>query len=518
MGVERGRMASVWLSEVQRNPTSLPAVSVALALGVPIGITVAVLLAQAPLVWTFLLFAGVLALIPAFLVREPELYWLSVFLLSSSVDIKKTLVDGLDVIERMGLDPVTPTSQLVPEIRLSDLVFVILVLTWMVRLARHRATLQFPRFSLIFIAFLIWSVISSLQAEYPYLAFVELTNQVRYFVIFLYAVNNVKAPRMVMAVGCVLLALLAIQAAATGAQYAFGVGVVPAGAFGRSNVIDTSEHLNVVQGGGGRRAFGTVPSPRGTAGHLLLLLPWAPLVMMLDRRRWIRVSCLALFGIGSAALILTYSRAGLVGYIAGSLVGMLLLVRWGYISRRGVALCVLAVGLGAVVAGPLAISFINNRPDNVRVRMAQFRTTVDMIRDNLIVGVGPNNSAYAQRRYKRDGTSGIAVTDPSKVSDAQPIHSQHLTNLADTGLVGFALYVSFFFIVFWRAERLTRSQAALTRIAGAGLLIGGIALFVQFLADPMFEHSVFALLWFLCGVVWVIGERGEFGTLKQAAA
>jgi O-antigen ligase len=511
-------MPAMWLSEVQRHPTSFPAVSVALALGVPIGVVVAILLAQAPLVWTFLLFVAVLGLVPAFVVSQPALYWLSLFLLTSIVDIKKTLVDGLEVMDTLGLVAVTPTSQLVPEIRLSDLVLALLMLSWMVRLARHRATLHFPRFSLIFVAFLIWSAISTIQAEHPYLGFVEWTNQFRYFLIFLYAVNNVKGPRMLTAVGCVLLAILAIQAASTSARYVFGFGLVAAGAFGRADAVDTSEHLNVVRGGGGKRAFGTVPSPRGTAGHLLLLLPWAPLVALHYRRRWLSIACFGLFAAGTVALILTYSRAALIGYAVGGVVGLLLIVRWGYLSRRAFALCVLATVLASVVIAPIAVSFINKRPDNVRVRMAQFRTTFDMIRDNLIMGVGPNNSASTQRRYKRDGTSGMVVTDATKVSDMHPIHSQHLMNLAETGVVGFALYTGFFVIILRRANQLTHSPVTMTRLAGGGLLLGGIALGVQFLADPIFENSIFVLLWFLCGVVWMLGERGELSSRMQAAA
>lgn len=507
-------MPAMWLSELQRHPTSLPAISVALALGVPIAVTVSVLLAHAPLVWTFLLFAAILAVVPVFVVREPLWYWLSLFLLASIVDIKKTLLDGLHVMDALGLVAVTPTSQLVPEIRLSDLVLGVLLLVWMVRLARHRATLIFPRVSLIFIAFLIWSAISTLRAEHPYLGFVELTNQVRYFVIFLYAVNNVKDPRMLMLVGCVLLTILALETAATGARYKFGFGLVAAGSFGRADAVDTSEHLNIERGGGGKRAFGTVPSPRGTAGHLLLLLPWAPLVALHYRRRWLSAACLGLFAAGTVALILTYSRAAFIGYMVGVVIGLWLFVRWGYLSRRGLALCT----LGAVVVGgaisPVVVSFIEKRPDNVRVREAQFLTTFEMIKDNLIMGVGPNNSASTQRRYKRDGTSGAAVTDATKISDIHPIHSQHLANLAETGLVGFALYAGFFFVVFRRAARLTRSSETLKRVAGGGLLIGGVALSVQFLADPIFEHAIYALLWFLCGVVWALGDRPDVPTLK----
>ena len=42
------------------------------------------------------LLGGLLALIPALVLRDPLRYWLVVFLLASMVDVKKTLMDGLE--------------------------------------------------------------------------------------------------------------------------------------------------------------------------------------------------------------------------------------------------------------------------------------------------------------------------------------------------------------------------------------------------------------------------------------
>ena len=48
---------------------------------------------------------------------------------------------------------------------------------------------------------------------------------------------------------------------------------------------------------------------------------------------------------------------------------------------------------------------------------------------------------------------------------------------------------------------LTHAEDPLTRIVGAGYLIGTPGLFVQLLTDPMLEYSVLVLLWFLSGLV-----------------
>lgn len=504
------------INALQRHPSAWWALALALVAGMVLAGMVTALLSLAPLVWTAMLVAGLMALIPALIMREPSRYWLVLFLLTTMVDTKKTLLDGLVIMDTLDLVAVTPTSQLVPEIRLSDLVFVVLLLHWAVRLACHRTTLRMPWVSFLALAFMAWSALSTMLAMHPYLGIVEMTNQIRYFIVFLYVVNNIREQRTLVLVGCVLFAMLTIQAGLTGARYAFGFGSVVDGALGRTQAIDTSEHLNVVSGGGGKRAYGTVLSPRGTGAHLLLLLPWPVLVFLHSRQRWLRIMTGAAFAVGSLALLMTYSRAAFIGYLVATAIGMRLAIRWGYLSRRGVILVVLGVLVCAIAAAPGLTAFLNKRPDNVNVRMAQFKTAGAMLLDNFMLGVGPNNSAATQRRYAKHASSSDAVTDPTLKADIHPIHSQHLANLVELGIVGFTLYTGFFIFVIVHAAHLTHSSDALTRITGAGYLLGSSGLFVQFLADPIFEHSVLVLLWFLSGIVEVMRESTTSATQPGA--
>jgi O-antigen ligase len=413
------------------------------------------------------------------------------------------LIDGLAVMDALNLVAITPSSQLVPEIRLSDLVFAIMLLQWVVRLAQHRATLRMPRISFLLLALIIWSSLSSVFAMHPYLGFVEVSNQLRYFVVFLYAVNNIQGDRALVLVGCLLLAMLTVQSSMTGARYVLGFGPIPGG---RAGTVDTTEHLNVARDGGGKRAYGTVLSPRGTAAHLLLLLPWPVLTFLFCRRRWLRIVLAGVFMIGTVALIMTYSRSALLGYLVGGAIGLALALRWGILSRKVGVLVVLGSLVFAVVAAPVTKSYFDKRPDNINVRLAQYKTAGIIFLDNLVLGVGPNNSAATQRRYATGVSSGTAVADATKKADIHPIHSQHLANLVELGIVGFALYMGFFACVLLAAARLTRSDRELERILGGGYLISTSALFVQSASDPIFEHSVFVLLWFLSGIVVLARE------------
>lgn len=488
----------------------------ALVAGFLLAAMVTALLSFAPWVWTVLLLGGLLVFIPALLIRDPIRYWLVVFLLSTMVDVKKTLMDGLEVMDKLDLIAITPTSQLVLEIRLSDIVLVVLLLHWAVLLATHRTQLRLPRVSLLVLALMLWSALSSMLAMHPYLGFVEISNQLRYFVVFLYVVNNFGDRRSVILVGCVLLAMLSIQSGLTAARFTFGFGDVVGGELGRTQAIDTQEHLNIVSGGGGKRAYGTVLSPHGTAAHLLLLLPWPMLIFLHSRVRWLRLLSGGMFVAGTIALLQTYSRSAFLGYLLACTIGIVLAIRWGHITRRRVFLLLFVLLLGGIAAAPAIISFISKRPDNVQVRVAQFKTAGVMFLDNFVLGVGPNNSAATQRRYAKNASGSTATTDPTLKADIHPIHSQHLANLVELGIVGFALYYGFFLLVLVHAARLTLADEPLTRIVGAGYLIGTCGLFVQLLTDPMFQHSVYVLLWFLSGLVEAL--RGRTVSTASASA
>ena len=62
---------AVLLSEIQRHPTSLPALAVGAALGLPIAALVSILLIKGSVIWTLLLIVAVIGLLPVFVLREP---------------------------------------------------------------------------------------------------------------------------------------------------------------------------------------------------------------------------------------------------------------------------------------------------------------------------------------------------------------------------------------------------------------------------------------------------------------
>jgi O-antigen ligase len=486
---------------------------VSVAAGVVVGALATGLLSQASPVWVFLVVAAVLGTLPTFLVRDAEAYWFGVFVVSLMAEVQKAFGDGLNVIARYGfeLESAPPVSQLLPELRVSDLPLLVLLGLWAWKLARHRKPFVFPRVAWIAVAYFAWAGLSAMTAPHPYLGAIEWTRQLKFFVIFLWAVNNVdrKALLQVAAVGVV--AVLFVQASLTFARFSLGFTFLTGNAFGKQDAFDSTDHLQIAEGEGGaprRRAFGTVPSPRGTAGHLLLLLPWAALGAARVRDARLRIALLGLFAAGAGALVLTFSRAGLVGFTVGCVLGLAVLFRWGVLTRRALALVVLVGALGGLAAGPVAYRFLTSRPGNVKVREAQYRAAYAMARDHPLLGIGLNNHTLAQRDYSTWATS-VPLDDPVKSSFKHPVHSQHLANLVEVGLIGLLLWLCFFAALGRRAWRALRvPDPWLAGVAGASL-VGGAALFAQMIADPMHESSVLGLLWLQGALVWVVSEAAR---------
>ena len=94
------------------------------------GMTIALM--EVNLIWPILAMAAVIGFLPTLVLKEPQLYWLSMFLFTSALEIKKNLVDGFKIRDVFNIDYELPIF--VPEIRLSDLAFVMLLGFWLLRL------------------------------------------------------------------------------------------------------------------------------------------------------------------------------------------------------------------------------------------------------------------------------------------------------------------------------------------------------------------------------------------------
>jgi O-antigen ligase len=243
------------------------------------------------------------------------------------------------------------------------------------------------------------------------------------------------------------------------------------------------------------RVYSTAPEPGFFANFLLL--PFSiSLASVLTRKGIKRGSILLeylVFGVTSAVLILTFSRAGYVAAIVSLLV--ILFLSRGWRESRKYLVSALAVGAVVFVIGFLVASVLNESSDgDKRIESYVFemfeRTTdpledstfgrlnadaaaVGMFWDHPVLGVGIGNFGFLYDHYA-----------PTPEVDSWPsAQSLYLGLLAETGILGLITFVSF---LVWAVRK---GRQAINRFAGnsfmrvvtVGLMASLIAIHFQFI-------------------------------------
>jgi O-antigen ligase len=249
-------------------------------------------------------------------------------------------------------------------------------------------------------------------------------------------------------------------------------------------LVQYAFNLNIITAEEGTRRLRSVyGSPNNVGLFLGRVFPIALSFALLGRGKRRAGYALAL-ALMIAALVLSQSRGAIfLGVPAAILaIGLLAGGRW------------LWAALGTLALGALAaIPFLNSpriqalfSGEGTQVfRFALWRSTLDLIREHPILGVGPDNFLYAYRgRYMLP-----AAWEESGLSHP---HNVVLDFAARLGLLGLAAF-AWIQIEFWRAA-LSRSTLHVTHAAEArALSIGLAASMVNFLAHGLVDAAYFVV-------------------------
>jgi putative inorganic carbon (HCO3(-)) transporter len=166
------------------------------------------------------------------------------------------------------------------------------------------------------------------------------------------------------------------------------------------------------------RAIGTFILPGELAGYLIIFLPLCFAVARVTARRALRALAWSAFVLGLAALALTFSRAGWMGFAAA----IAFFAFAGGSVRRRYAPLILLGGLAAV----LVVFNAHHNPSENYTRISIWQAGVEIVRRFPLTGVGPFDFA---RIYP-------LVRLPDGDLTAFHAHSFLLTVFAETGIVG----------------------------------------------------------------------------------
>jgi len=175
-------------------------------------------------------------------------------------------------------------------------------------------------------------------------------------------------------------------------------------------------------------------------------------------------------------------------------------------SKRFVKFSVLGISLTGVIAVLLFVFYVSNadlqttgRGRSVNERLLQWSKTKQLIIENPVLGVGPDNWKI---RYGENGLDGL-IRAMDYIIFVQP-HNDFLWVLSETGIIGIVLYLAIFCIVlmgiilaFANADKMYRKKMIVLFASIIGYII--LANFTSL--RLLIEHQILLLMLFVIAVI-----------------
>jgi hypothetical protein len=207
------------------------------------------------------------------------------------------------------------------------------------------------------------------------------------------------------------------------------------------------------------------------------------------------------FILGVAGLVLTFSRAGVIGFAAGIAVCFAIAGWSGLVPRRVITwLAVMSVGLAAL-SMPMMVAYFTTRPQAFTMRFYMHEAALQGYLEHPL-GVGLNNSTAAMKDPRQELTDlGIPV------GRSESADSYYVAMLVEVGPVGFVLFFGFFGKIVMIALRAMREVAIDLKPLLVGIVAGLASLATQSLSDiPMSAHAVSGLAWLFAALIVAIAR------------
>jgi O-antigen ligase len=340
--------------------------------------------------------------------RVPASYWLLLaflFLLYANLPIVMPALDPL---------------------HLAKVVAALALVALVAERAFARESLDFARpEGWLLLGFLAATALSSVTALWPRHAAESVSDLLKMTIVFFFIVNCANTERRLRGVMWTIVAGGVLPAAGTLRNYLYG---------------------NMVEG---RAAWvGIFANPNEVAYSLVILLPLAAFLAT-GLGLMPRLALLGVVSVFVAAILVTFSRGGLVGLVA-----VMGIYAWRKRSIWLQGLMVLFVAAGLILAGRFwsrGEDFKNlNQDVSFRQRLATSQAGLAMFADHPLLGVGLGCSVIAWPLYAPEGlyTRGALVT-----------HNTFVQALGETGAIGFIPFVLFVGIGLYHARKLTLESA-----------------------------------------------------------
>lgn len=358
-----------------------------------------------------------------------------------------------------------------------------------------------------FALLVVWAALSFFVAPRPGYALQALPGYVTAFLLYVYALRLMTSDNRIMFTARWIALAVTVSGALACVQYLTG-GFPSLTLLGGSDTqfVQDYAHEQI------SRVSGLLHHPNTFAVLLNGFLPLLLVLAFTVKERWRRLLFTAAFGLGTVALLLTYSRGGWLSFGVSLAVIAVVTPKKHWRPGLGTALSAvvcLSLVVVVLVATPL-YSRILARVDEddqgaAQSRMALARTSLDLIGQHPIVGVGLGNYQFASPIVTDD--RGVPLIERG---DGRPmrVHNLFLFTAVELGLPGALLLAATIVVFLVRAVSAIRHGDAVSAPVGLGFACGLLAILTHCMLEPAtLADPSYLILSFVGGCVTGLGGR-----------
>lgn len=361
-----------------------------------------------------------------------------------------------------------------------------LYIPWLAKLVARRESSprRLLRTSLPLASYFALAALSVLVARDVTLSMFEIFVLLQTFLLYVYIAATVRTRQDVLFVVTMLLIGLVLQS----------LVMIGLGSVGQNfSIAGISSRIDATTSTAGQfyRVAGTIGSPNTAASYLSLLL--VPAISLLLTRlgqgyKWL--AALA-FGLGGAALLLTFSRGGWVAFALSITILCLLAWHRGWLPPMVpvvVPLVVVLVSLRFQDAILTRLSDVGRAQSRLPLMALSFR----VIKDNPLLGVGANNYPTTMKQYATPEFGGAWL---------YAVHNKYLLVWAETGIGGLLAFIWFLLATIrrgWQCWKLNDRFLSPLALGFTAAIVGQMA---HMTVEAFRGRSQLQLLWLVAGLI-----------------